>query len=189
MNNDELLEQMQETVIPENHTTDFDSNIELEENTEDRGNLIDIDQNYNTSVKKDALVGANGAVLDYKDVSPLEVIKKYAEKQNIPLKEPRSNCKHCYGRGYIGRLANNGAPVPCNCIYPPEVKNAPSQLIVENRALRRSPTYKKEKEKQQRLQLLERLKLEKKIETEYQQQAGLIPAIDKKVEIESDLQN
>ena len=29
--------------------------------------------------------------------------------------EPRKNCKHCFGRGYVGRDTETGAFVYCNC--------------------------------------------------------------------------
>lgn len=185
----ELLEQMQENLIPANHTTDFDVNVGLDEHTEDRGTQIDFDQNYVGPVKKDALIGSNGAVLDYKDVSPFEVIKKFAEKQNVKLNDPKKSCKHCYGRGYIGRMSNSGAPVPCNCIYPANVRNLQTNFIVENRSVRRNPKYKKEKAIKERLQLLEQLKLEKKIEAEYQEHAGIIPAVDAHVSSQREVQN
>lgn len=31
--------------------------------------------------------------------------------------EPKSNCKKCYGRGYIGKNVKTHLKVSCNCLY------------------------------------------------------------------------
>lgn len=157
------------------HNTDFDTNIELDIDNEDYGDSLDVDDSYSAQPKKQALLGANGNVVDYKDVSPMEVIKKLAEQQKIQLKEPKSNCKHCYGRGWIGRL-QNGAPLECSCIYPPDVKKKNANIVFENRALKRNKKYKKQKAIQEIMEFNERLKAELKLEKEYQIKAGLRPA-------------
>jgi hypothetical protein len=39
------------------------------------------------------------------------------DEGQIPLlKNPPSNCKKCYGRGYTGRDAQNYGYIPCMCV-------------------------------------------------------------------------
>jgi len=54
------------------------------------------------------------------DVTPFDVIKTVAEQSGIEIRDPRKGCKHCYGRGYIGRLVETQQPIPCNCITIPK---------------------------------------------------------------------
>ena len=69
------------------------------------------------------------------DLTPWLLIKSLAEKMGTIIREPRSNCKDCYGRGYIGfrpkkvnsTKAENVSllskePVPCPCIFTAEQK-------------------------------------------------------------------
>ena len=64
---------------------------------------------------KDAVeVNADDIVKD-----PFEVIKLAAKELSIPLKDPKPNCKHCHGRGWIGRRLS-GDPIPCPCIFQKE---------------------------------------------------------------------
>ena len=51
--------------------------------------------------------------------TPLDIIKKAAARAGIKLQDPKPNCKHCYGRGYIGVNQITGEPIACNCILPP----------------------------------------------------------------------
>lgn len=57
-------------------------------------------------------------MLDLRKSDPMEIIKAAAEGMGIILNDPKPNCKKCYGRGYIGRRADTGEPIPCTCIYP-----------------------------------------------------------------------
>lgn len=45
------------------------------------------------------------------------VFQKACETQNWDgiFPKPKSNCKHCYGRGYVGRDVNKNTYVPCGC--------------------------------------------------------------------------
>jgi hypothetical protein len=35
---------------------------------------------------------------------------------------PKKNCRHCHGRGYVGKNVNTGEPVPCYCVEKPTAK-------------------------------------------------------------------
>ena len=70
---------------------------------------------------------------------PLEIIKAAAEGIGLILNDPKPNCKHCHGRGYIGLRAGTGEPVPCNCILPKyESKKPSNDILPQNRAQRRA---------------------------------------------------
>lgn len=70
---------------------------------------------------------------------PMEVIKAAAEGIGMVLNDPKPNCKHCHGRGYIGRNAITKEPIPCKCIFPKYETQKPSDPIIlpQNRAERR----------------------------------------------------
>lgn len=80
------------------------------------------------------------AVKKLLEMDPLEVIKASAEGIGLILKDPKSNCKHCHGRGWIGRNTITKEPIPCSCIFP-KINN-PSEsgkpYIPQNRAERRA---------------------------------------------------
>lgn len=58
-----------------------------------------------------------GEVVKDKNLTPWQIIKLTAQEIGAKIKDPRNNCKHCYGRGYVGFNANTKEPVPCRCIY------------------------------------------------------------------------
>jgi len=58
-----------------------------------------------------------GAVIDKKDIPPIEIIKEWAKRCNVPITDPNKSCKHCYGRGYNGIDAATHAPNPCSCLF------------------------------------------------------------------------
>jgi hypothetical protein len=58
------------------------------------------------------------------------------------INDPNPQCKKCGGRGYTGKLVNNGQPIPCDCIFPDEVRkqmreNTGVPLSSMNRKMRR----------------------------------------------------
>jgi len=65
-------------------------------------------------------------------LSPMEIIKSAANAAGIKLQDPNPNCKHCYGRGYIGVNQVNGEPIACNCILPK--MNETTRKAYESRA-------------------------------------------------------
>ena len=77
--------------------------------------------------------------LNLKDMDAMEVIKAAAEGIGLVLNDPKPNCKKCHGRGYLGRHANTGEPVPCPCLYPKTLlgRDAGQQILPQNRKERR----------------------------------------------------
>ena len=51
-------------------------------------------------------------------ITPFDVIKKLATEMGQEICDPKSNCKHCHGRGFTGRDSKSKAPIPCKCIQP-----------------------------------------------------------------------
>lgn len=60
----------------------------------------------------------------------LKLIFETAEKLGVKLKkEPKKNCKHCNGRGYIGKKWPSGSPICCSCMYEKEPASTTSLSI------------------------------------------------------------
>ena len=64
-----------------------------------------------------------GEVIDKSKLSHFDVIKALAAKTGTVIRDPKSSCKKCYGRGYIGVDTITNTPFPCTCIYPPKSPN------------------------------------------------------------------
>ena len=75
-------------------------------------------------------------MLNLRTADPMEIFKAAAEGAGITLQDPKKNCKKCYGRGFIGRKADTGEPIPCTCIFP---KNSiqDTYYVMKNRKDRR----------------------------------------------------
>jgi len=58
-----------------------------------------------------------GEVIDKSKLTHWQKIKIAAEATGTQVREPKSGCKKCFGRGYDIYL-QDGTPHPCNCIYP-----------------------------------------------------------------------
>ncbi len=56
----------------------------------------------------------NIITLEYKE------IQRAAKELGIALKEPKVNCRKCFGRGWIGYNTATNKPIPCSCILPKE---------------------------------------------------------------------
>jgi len=39
-------------------------------------------------------------------------------------RQPKKNCRHCHGRGHMGKNLITGSYVPCYCVEDPETKKA-----------------------------------------------------------------
>lgn len=75
-------------------------------------------QNYAAPENRDQFVDVEkGAVIDKKDIPPLEVIRAMAKRYGMEISDPNKGCQHCYGRGYVGKDIKTQAPIPCTCIY------------------------------------------------------------------------
>lgn len=85
----------------------------------------------------------NGTV-DLKNMDPWQIIKESANAVGIIIYDPKPSCKHCHGRGYIGRHAESGEPIPCRCIFPkPEREIGNVTMKPQNRSERRLSKHKK----------------------------------------------
>lgn len=61
---------------------------------------------------------SNEENIDLRHSDPLLIMKAAAEGMGFALQDPNPCCKKCYGRGYLGRKADTGEPIPCTCIFP-----------------------------------------------------------------------
>lgn len=64
-----------------------------------------------------------------RNIPPMDVIKHVAKLTGTLIKDPKPNCKHCHGLGYVGRYASTGEPIACQCIF---VKMAKSNVDTSN---------------------------------------------------------
>jgi hypothetical protein len=75
-------------------------------------------QTYEPPKNRDEFVDVEkGAVIDKKDIPPIEIIKEMAKRYNVPISDPNKSCNKCYGRGYSGLDAATQAPTPCSCLF------------------------------------------------------------------------
>jgi len=84
---------------------------------------------------------------EFANISELDMIKAMALKNNISIDDPNPKCKKCYGRGYRGKHANTGAPVPCSCLFRNQEKNPFNEVKdfkhMSRKEIRSNPTYMK----------------------------------------------
>jgi len=98
-------------------------------------NDLFVGNNYQLPDDRDEFVDLkSGEVVKQEDISPMDVIRKLAEKTGAKILDPKKNCKKCWGRGYTARDAKTKAPVPCACIFPKvEGEELAEQTAAENR--------------------------------------------------------
>ena len=77
---------------------------------------------------------------DIRNMDPLEAIKVAAEGIGLVLNDPKPNCKHCHGLGYVGRYAETGEPIACRCLFPKyeSEREVGDMILPQNRAQRRA---------------------------------------------------
>lgn len=83
---------------------------------------IDLDKSVEIPLKK-------------KKLTVFEKMREIAKRADIILKDPKSNCKKCLGKGYQGFHydpknpdipQDKKVPIPCSCVIPKEVyRSAP----------------------------------------------------------------
>lgn len=82
-----------------------------------------VGEKYVSPVANEKFVDVHkGVVVDKKDVSPLLQIKSFYESNNIKIGEPKSGCRKCYGRGYIGFEIKSQTYLPCSCLFPSQTR-------------------------------------------------------------------
>lgn len=101
---------------------------EEEETEEVEDGRLFTGQNYQAPADVDKFVDTSkGELVDKSKLTEFDVIKAVAKQTGTEIRNPRSGCKHCYGRGWIGKDYKTGAPVPCRCIYPPKTHDQKMQ--------------------------------------------------------------
>jgi hypothetical protein len=131
-----------------------------EEDTEEveDGRLL-TGQNYQAPDDVDKFIDTSkDEIVDKSKLTHWDVIKAVAKQNNVEIRNPRSGCKHCYGRGYIGWDNKTGAPIPCSCIYPP--KTFDQKLMESNIDKKNVPAHLNKKKLKQLKKLI---KSEKKL--------------------------
>jgi hypothetical protein len=82
-----------------------------------------LDNNYDLPEDRNEFINdSTGEVIKKEDLNPFEVIKRIAQRTGTVIREPKENCKKCYGKGYTAIRADTKAPVECKCIFPPRTK-------------------------------------------------------------------
>lgn len=71
---------------------------------------------------------ANDEIIDKDSLTPFDKIKSVAAEQGIEIQEPKSNCKHCRGRGYVSVESKSQMPIPCRCIFNEEQREQLSMV-------------------------------------------------------------
>ena len=57
-----------------------------------------------------------GIIQEYKSVNEFKTDNVYKEWLRIG-RRPKSGCRHCWGRGWVGRYADTGTVDVCRCTY------------------------------------------------------------------------
>ena len=116
-------------------------------------NKLLFDNNYDDIDKEKVFIDTeNDTIINNDDlyITPFDVIKQTAEALGQTISEPKKNCKHCNGRGYIGRDADTKAPIACKCIYT-DYDDVHNQMIYNNfKKLSRKERRKLERENKKR---------------------------------------
>ena len=111
--------------IKPTQSIDDNDDYEDEEDEEDdveAGRLL-TNQNYQAPTDEDKFIDTSkGEVIDKSKLTEFDVIKAVAKQTGTEIRNPRSGCKHCYGRGWVGKDFASQSPIPCSCIYPPKTQ-------------------------------------------------------------------
>lgn len=101
----------------------------------------------------EALFDSTGKAIDPSDVKipPFDVIKAMANALGQTINNPKPGCKHCYGKGYVGRDSKNKAPIPCLCIYPSDKKAENDRMFERTKHMNRSERRQWEKTLKQQM--------------------------------------
>lgn len=61
------------------------------------------------------IVDAPKSMQDQKETPPVVLVDDTPKKPEIEIK-PKSSCRHCYGRGYVGKDTATGKKIICRCV-------------------------------------------------------------------------
>lgn len=91
----------------------------------EKGQLVQV---VETEAQKAALEAANTAE---KVMTQAEVTAENAKREETGegkieqiARQPKKNCRHCHGRGHMGKNLTTGLYVPCYCVEEPDKKKA-----------------------------------------------------------------
>jgi hypothetical protein len=91
----------------------------------EKGQLIQV---VDTEAEKSALEAASitAKVMTQAEVTAENVKREEDGKGKIEqvARQPKKNCRHCQGRGYMGKNLITGRYVPCYCVEDPETEKA-----------------------------------------------------------------
>jgi len=91
----------------------------------EKGQLIQV---VETEAQKQALEAAATAekVMTQAEVDTENAKREEKGEGKIEqvARQPKKNCRHCHGRGHMGRNTLTGLYVPCYCVEDPERKKA-----------------------------------------------------------------
>ena len=120
--------------------------------------------NYGLPEDRDGFIDTSkGEVIEKKEMTPFDTIKAIAQHSGVELRDPKGSCKHCYGRGYVGKDSVTKAPIPCACIYPPLTDAMKQQQLMNEIRNGRAPMSRRQK-KMIRRAILKEAKKKAKVE-------------------------
>lgn len=131
-----------EEVVPDEPEEKNDSS---DDSFEEGDSLVG--EQYKDPTKDEKFIDVHkGTLLDKKDVPALLQIKSFYEQNNIKIGEPKSGCRHCYGRGYTGFDIKAQIWIPCQCLFPAQTRMQKEQehrRMMQEGRLVNTPEYKK----------------------------------------------
>lgn len=144
-------------------------NVQYEDDGLELSTESDLSQVKHGEIKSaDAFVDLDKqSIIKRGSLSKLDQIKIAAQESGTTLREPKSSCRDCFGRGYSA-LRENGEPVPCKCLFAPRTKQ---ELDRQTQSLA-SIQYMKSKNKKMRINVLN--KTEQILKEEYAKRATII---------------
>lgn len=84
-------------------------------------------------VNQETLEPTEEDLINLRKADPMLIMRLAAEGMGFALQDPKPNCKKCHGRGYLGRKADTGEPIPCTCIFPKDDRAIGYAPVVTNR--------------------------------------------------------
>jgi hypothetical protein len=75
---------------------------------------------YEVEDKSEFFDTKEGKVLskeELKNLPEIDIMKSSAQTIGVTLKDPKKDCRKCYGRGFIGKDAKTGQPIACTCVF------------------------------------------------------------------------
>ena len=101
----------------------------------------DVETKYKVERKKQGLLNVATDDLQTSDErapsTPWEFIVQLAKELSVEINEtPKSGCRKCYGRGWVGMDVVSKNPVVCHCVFPVKTPNE-KQLEMRSEAMKK----------------------------------------------------